>query len=260
MNIVYSVREITAIDGYTTTVTGDAETGFTIKNSYTPETTSVSGSKTWNDADNQDGKRPGNIQVKLLADGSVYATKTVTEAENWEYSFTNLPKYRDGGIQIKYSVSEVDVPEYTGEVTGYNITNSYTPGKTSVSVTKKWSDNDNQDGKRTPSVKVRLLADGQVVAGSEVTLSEANNWTHTWNALDEKKNGQTIDYTVEETTTIDGYTTVITGNAADGYVVDNQHIPETINVSGTKTWVDDDDHDGQRPDSITVKLLADGTV
>ena len=30
---------------------------------------------------------------------------------------------------------------------------------------------------------------------------------------------------VEETTTIDGYTTVITGNAADGYVVDNQHTP-----------------------------------
>ena len=41
-------------------------------------------------------------------------------------------------------------------------------------------------------------------------------------------------------------------------MVDNQHTPETINVSGTKTWVDDDDHDGQRPDSITVKLLADG--
>ena len=37
------------------------------------------------------------------------------------------------------------------------------------------------------SVMVRLLADGQVVAGSGVTLSKANNWTHTWNALDEKE-------------------------------------------------------------------------
>ena len=90
VNIVYSVREITSIDGYTTTVTGDAETGFIIKNSYTPETTSVSGSKTWNDADDQDGKRPENIKVNLLADGSVYATKTVTEAENWEYSFYQI--------------------------------------------------------------------------------------------------------------------------------------------------------------------------
>ena len=131
-----------------------------IINSYTPVTTSVRVSKSWDDADDQDGKRPGNIKVNLLADGSVYATKTVTEAENWEYSFTNLPKYRDGGIQIKYSVSEVDVPEYTGEVTGYNITNSYTPGKTSVSVTKAWDDADNQDGKRESSVKVNLLDDG----------------------------------------------------------------------------------------------------
>ena len=81
-------------------MTGDAENGYTFTNSHTPETINIEGTKTWNDANDQDGKRPGNIKVNLLADGSVYATKTVTEAENWEYSFTNLPKYRDGGIQI----------------------------------------------------------------------------------------------------------------------------------------------------------------
>ena len=257
--IVYTVREITAVAGYTTSITGDAQTGFTVKNSYTPETISINGKKTWNDSNNQDGKRPENITVNLLADGAVYATKTVTADENWEYSFTDLPKYKAGN-EITYTVTENAVPGYTTSVNGYDITNSYTPGKTSISVTKKWTDNNDQDGKRTASVKVRLIADGQVVAGSEVTLSNANNWTHTWNSLDEKKNGQIIKYTVEETTVVDGYTTTITGDATGGYVVENQHTPETVDVSGTKTWADDNDQYSMRPASITVKLLADDVV
>ena len=38
-------------------------------NSYKLETTEVSGTKTWNDAENQDGKRPESIIVRLLANG-----------------------------------------------------------------------------------------------------------------------------------------------------------------------------------------------
>ncbi len=31
-----------------------------------------------------------------------------------------------------------------------------------------------------------------------------------------------------------------------------------INASGTKTWNDDNDKDGKRPDKITVRLYANG--
>ena len=39
----------------------------------------------------------------------------------------------------------------------------------------------------------------------------------------------------------------------------NTYEPEKIDeLSGTKTWEDDDNRDGLRPDSITINLLADG--
>ena len=42
---------------------------------------------------------------------------------------------------ITYTVSELTVPGYTTTIDdNYNITNSYTPGKTSATVTKIWND------------------------------------------------------------------------------------------------------------------------
>ena len=36
-------------------------------------------------------------------------------------------------------------------------------------------------------------------------------------------------------------------------------IDEKVNVVGTKTWVDNNDNDLNRPEKIVVKLLADGS-
>ena len=100
----------------------------------------LSGTKTWNDNNNQDGVRPNSITVNLLANGQVVDTKTVTADEEWKYSFTNLPKYENGN-EIVYTITEDAVPSYTTTVDGTNLANTYTPGKTSVTVTKAWDDN-----------------------------------------------------------------------------------------------------------------------
>ncbi|MBR3146861.1 MAG: Cna B-type domain-containing protein [Eubacterium sp.] len=41
-------------------------------------------------------------------------------------------------------------------------------------------------------------------------------------------------------------------------VADNRYQPEYVDVSGTKTWVDNDDKAGKRPEKITVNLFANG--
>ena len=248
--IAYTVSE-NEVAGYETTIDG-----FNITNSYTPETTSVSGKKVWNDANNQDGKRPENITVRLLANGTEVANKEVTAADNWTYSFTDLPKYANGE-EIVYTVTEDTVADYTTAIDGTTITNSYTPGKTSITVTKAWVDNDNQDGIRPESIKVQLYA-GDAVQGKEITLNAENKWTYTWNDLDEKKDGQDISYTVKEVGEVTGYTSEISGDAQTGYVITNTHTPETTSVEGQKVWDDADNQDGKRPESITVRLLADG--
>ena len=191
-DIQYTVKETTKVDGYDAVVAGDAKSGFTITNSHTPEKTEVKGEKIWDDAGNQDGKRPASITVNLLANGTKVDSKEVTEATNWKYSFEGLDKYKDGQV-ITYTVSENAVTDYTTEITGTTITNKYQPGKTSIHVSKAWEDGNNQDGKRPTEVKVQLYA-GNEKQGEEVTLNAGNNWSYTWDNLAVKKSGTDIQY------------------------------------------------------------------
>jgi len=250
--ITYTVTE-DAVEGYTTELDGN-----NFINTHVPETTEISGTKTWDDADDQDGKRPENITVKLLANGEEVNSQTVTPDEDgsWAYSFTDLPKFVNGQ-EITYTVSETPVEDYTTTYDGYNIINSYTPGQTSATITKLWADADNQDGIRPDSITVTLLADGKET-GTTATLTAANNWTETITGLPEKANGKTIEYTWAEKDIPDGYE--LTDNSTDGTVttLTNTHTTEVTSISGIKTWDDADNQDGKRPESIIINLFADG--
>lgn len=234
--IQYSVKEVSSVDGYTTKVTGDVASGFTITNSHTPETTVVSGSKTWKDEGNE-GERPTSITVNLLKNGEKIDSKTVTAADDWSYSFEGLAKYEDGN-KVNYSVTEDAVTDYTTAYDGYDICNTYTPGKTSVTVSKKWDDSDDLDGARPDHVVIQLYANGEKVDGKTLILNEDNNWTASFTDLNVNKAGEKIDYTVQEEAVI-GYTAEITGNAEVGYVVTNTHQPDIVPDDG-----DDDDNSG----------------
>ena len=258
----YMLKEVKAPEGYQT----GKDVVFTIKDTATKEDeyvsqdtiyidntkiekTSVSGTKTWNDANDQDGKRPESITVNLLADGTKIDSKVVTSSDDWKYSFDNLDKYKDGK-EIKYTITEDVVEGYTTKVDGFNLTNTHEVEKTKVSGTKTWNDSNDQDGKRPESVTVNLLADGTKVDSKVVKSSD--NWKYTFDNLDKYKDGQKIVYTITEDV-VEGYTTKV-----DGFNLTNTHEVEKTKVSGTKTWNDSNDQDGKRPGSITVNLLADG--
>ena len=241
--ITYTVTE-NAVAGYTSTVDG-----YNVTNNHTPATVKVSGTKTWNDNNNQDGIRPSSITVNLLANGRQVASKTVSASDNWQYSFDNLAAYANGQ-KITYTVTEDAVAGYTSTVDGYNVTNNHTPATVKVSGTKTWKDNNNQDGIRPSSITVNLLANGRQVASK--TVSASDNWQYSFDNLAAYANGQKITYTVTENA-VAGYTSTV-----DGYNVTNNHTPATVKVSGTKTWNDNNNQDGIRPSSITVNLLANG--
>ena len=95
--------------------------------------------------------------------------KDKTDANTWVASFTNLPQY-EAGKEITYSIKEVDVPAgYEASVTGQVVTNTHNPDTVILSGTKVWKDNNNQDGKRTTSVKVQILNGDKVVQEIEVS-------------------------------------------------------------------------------------------
>ena len=110
--------------GVETTDTGIV---YNVANRHEPETVDVSGKKTWVDSDIS--KRPKSIEVVLKADGNELHKQVVTpDNDEWRYSFKNVPKYRDGGTLINYTVEEKTyVQGYAAEVKGYDITNKYSP-------------------------------------------------------------------------------------------------------------------------------------
>jgi len=256
--VTYTVEEIGVLTGYTSSTSENGGT-FIITNSYVPnyalEVVDIEGTKTWDDASDQDGKRPASITVNLLADNAVLDSKTVTASDNWEYEWIDLPKYA-ADVEISYTISEAPVSDYQTAVNGYDITNSYTPGETSRTVTKVWDDNNDQDGKRPASIQAQLYANG-AAEGSAVTLDAANGWSYTWNNLPEKKNGTAVIYTVEETGVPTDYTAAY---STDGFTITNSYTPETVEKTVMKVWSDNNDQDGLRTDEITVQLYKDGDI
>ena len=67
--------------------------------------------------------------------------------------------------------------------------------------------------------------------------------------------GEAIEYTIEEEA-VTGYTPAY-AVTANGFTVTNTHEADIYeNVTIVKAWEDNDNQDGVRPQSITVKLLA----
>ncbi|MBP1582289.1 MAG: Cna B-type domain-containing protein, partial [Oscillospiraceae bacterium] len=265
-------------DGATEESVG-AKTVF-ITNTYnTPETTDVSGTKTWVDNDNEFGTRPDSINVSLYADGVLKQTARVSANADgeWKYSFTNLPKYASGkvGVEISYTVEEAAVPGYDATYSGYNITNTRNDDALiNIPVRKEWHDNNNQDGIRPGTLTVNLFnkADANKAVIQSLTLTATNNWSGQFSDLPKyDSQGNEITYFVQEDMP-NGYQAykqhpydTNNGGDADGIVGDNrgflllnEHTPETVSITVTKDWDDVDDQDGQRPSSVTIHLMANG--
>jgi len=247
--IKYSVQEVNVDSNYS--VQYDKENKFNIINTHDNIKTEVSGTKTWDDNNNQDGKRPEKITVRLYANGVEKQAKEVKSGSDgkWNYSFTGLDKYSEGK-EITYTVSEDNVEGYKTEISGNNITNIHNPEKISITGTKTWNDNNNQDGIRPDSITINLLANGEKVS-STIANSESN-WNYSFTNLDKYNQGTEIKYTLEEVS-VDGYTSEITD-----FNITNTHTPETVSYILQKAWSDQDNNDGIRPEYIIVHLYADG--
>ena len=157
-------------------------TSYTFTNTYEHETVDIPVQKKWNTNGDSDADEtiPDNITVKLVAkvagsDNSDTLAKitgksgiaeeiTLSKNSGWKdiTSWTGLAKYYKGN-EIAYSVKEVGKLPSGWKLTSnvksdggtYVLTNTYT-NLISVSATKVWNDNKNQDGKRPDNVTFTL--------------------------------------------------------------------------------------------------------
>src|SRR5699024_59784 len=243
----YTINEVET-DGYTSEVDG-----YTITN--TQETTEISGEKTWLDNDDATDERPESItvQVKNETDDKPVQTTEVEADKNgeWNYTFTDLPKFDKEGNEINYTIAEANVPkEYAATVKDNNITNVRV-GETEVTVNKTWEDEDESD--RPESITVNLLQNGVSYTSEKIKPDKDNNWSYTFKDLPEfDETGNAYEYTVTEQD-VPGYDSKV-----DGFEITNTRADEK-SIEITKAWLDDNSE--KRPDSIEVELfrsIADG--
>ena len=225
----------------------------TLTNTHTPETAALTVTKVWNDNDNQDGIRPDRLRVTLNNGDQV-----ILNAENhWTAVIENLPVY-ENGERINYAWTEENTAGYTltdsrteGNVT--TLTNTHAPAVTTLTVTKVWADDEDRDALRPSALRVELLANGETVR--QAALNSANGWTASFGGMPVYENGREIVYAWAEED-VPGYELTVT--EADGVTtLTNTHKPETVTLTVRKTWNDDENRDGLRPESLQVTLLGD---
>lgn len=287
--ITYTVTEGDAPEGYTKTqgsdtheLAADGTTSFSLVNTHTPGTISVTAKKTWSDQDNNTGFRPATVAYTLqmrhaggewadadtavLPEG-VAASQTVGveqgEAGAASFTWDSLPAYYPGaeGDQVHYRVVETAVSGYstgydTSDITGtatdadahraVTVTNSLDPVTYSFAKT---------DDAGTPLAGTTLTmtgtfanADGSTAEETRTVLGGDTSQDLTGNSL-----VKGASYTLEEATATDGYT-----YAQDATLTVGGDGSLSVNSADAKTSVSDDGHTvtvADSPTAVTFKKI-----
>lgn len=113
------------IEGYDTTIIGNASDGFTVTNTVKPQMTSIDVEKRW-----VGGTGADSVTIHLLADGKDTGKSLILNADGgWKGTFADLPVLGEDGKKIAYTVSEDKVEGYDVAITGnasagFTVTNT----------------------------------------------------------------------------------------------------------------------------------------
>ena len=230
--------------------------GTTITNTFIPKLTTVSGNVVWELKGNSEELMPDQVEI-TIKDGEDTVKKVVaSKIDFWSYSVTGLPKYRfDGITPITYTVEAEEVDGFTATVSGTKV--SYTLDTVDVTATVVWDDEKNNDGFRPTTVTVQLQADGEII--NTAFVSEETGWSCQWKNLPAKVAGNPVAYRVIEEKvakyTVDNRQSE---ESIHDFIITYTHEPEETQVSVEKIWDDSNNKEGFRPDTVTIKLLANG--
>ncbi len=267
----YGKMELLSEDVYAITVTNT-------QNGFDPDDeVLITVTKTW--------QQPSTVEAQtadfyLCIDGK-RSDYSVSITGNGSTSFAPMPRYhavRDEAtgeteyVEINYSVEE-DVPSnytvFVDEVVGpdsngniyYHFTNTIR-GTTSLSLEKTWVQPDGMD---TPmaTFEIQRSVDGTNWENAGyITLMDGKT-SETRNNLDKyDANGQLYLYRVVENS-VAGYSSSMTGGIQEdgsfAFQATNTINQATADITVSKTWIDGNTPNSQRPD-VTIDLLQDGVV
>lgn len=116
--IIWSVVE-KELPHYTVLISAEGIT-FTVTNTYAPDPPSGDAVtrtvlKVWDDQ-GYENRRPESVQVTLLQNDVAFETRTLSEANGWQYTWDKLPKVDQSGKEISWTIREAAVSGYRSAV------------------------------------------------------------------------------------------------------------------------------------------------
>ena len=225
-------------------------------NEYHKPVTRVQVEKVWADSNDRNRMRPESITIHLLRNGEEIKTKTVTEANDWKWTFDNLDKFDANDKEYKYTIKEDTVPFYTSaESTDADgntvITNTYKPEKlelkgdaalkvTKVVVGKKSAEpfTFKLTAAENYGDAVKMPANTEVKTSDRIPADGAE--TKSFQPVEISKAG-TYKFKVKETTT----------TTAGGWDYDNRERTLTVKVADNKGHLEVVDADSTLSATVT---------
>lgn len=250
--------------------------GLNLENTLQVSKIELSVDKVWEDHNNRAGHRPSAITLQLFRDGEAYGEPVELsgdpQARVWNTVFEALAEYKDATTKYDYEVKEVSVSShYTKTIekideTHFEITNRFIPEQIDISGQKFWEGEPN-DQYRPEELSIQLWAypnEGSqsptLIATKRVTA--AQNWQYDFGSHPkEDESGREINYQVREES-IANYRTVYPEEQPElgRFDIKNIFDYDKRDITVTKSWDDQDNVFGHRPESIEIELLQDGEV
>lgn len=199
-------------------------------------------------------------------------TVKVSKAKGWNLYVNDLPETDKNGTSYVYYVRETSENGWTASYTSngqiidsetpITVTNTKTIEKTSISVEKKWVDNDKagaSHGAVNVTLRRKLKSGTDYDKGFSETaeLSSSNGWTHTWSSLDKTDaGGNQYLYDVVEESVPSGYQATYKNNGVNGNTAENPIVivnTKVLQLTLKKRWSDSDTNNHQN-DPVEVRI------
>lgn len=244
------------------------------------------------------GENIGSLDGTAVLDSetNMHLTATLNAENNWQFTFANLPKYNKDGAPYHYYALEMsggepvaqqgslnhDGQDYAVDYDHEDGTTIRNIPTTAITGTKTWVDNGNAYGTRPKAEDFQLTlsrsTDGNTwieipdLAAAGITFTwetgeeGSNIWTYHFDNLPQyTPEGAAYSYRVTEPAlnayngTSEGDVVTATDEGMTGPSFTNT-LTGTIEVKGTKTWDDNDNADGTRPNSENFQLTLERTT
>lgn len=195
------------------------------------------------------------IEIQLYKNGIPEGNPVKLEDGTTSYTWKDMDISDADGNKYVYSVDEKDVANYSKDIDGLKITNTYIPEVKDITGTVTWDDESNLEGLRPEDTHVLLYANGSYTKYQpEWVKGEENVWTYTFKGIPVLSNGKEIIYDVTEQN-IFQYSI-----KQEGYNFINSRKIDKISIQVNKVWKDESNKDGTRPENIDFVLYANGEM